>query len=444
MRLGNNQRYNMMDLASRMQNLRNRTRPAFVHHGPNTGLNGAKLREGMWAGRRCFIVGGGPSVANFPLDKLRGELSIGINKAFMSFDPSIIFSMDMRFWQWIEEAGGTNGFTPEMRDKFRDYANGLKVWLNVAHVPLPPDMIGVNCCGDKWGSNLHDGIGHGRNSGFAALNLAYLLGANPIYLVGYDMHGENGVQKWFHDGYPIVTPDTVYKSFREYFDNIAAPVLERTSTKVVNLNPNSALRCFEFGNVEDIEFHDPVLFLSCYTENSIYADEIKRLDSSCASFGLYRRFEAYPSRGSWSANVHYKAEMLLRELESLPENHRVVFLDADAVITRYPELFTDLDCDFACHIRGGQELLSGTIFARNTEATRKLVRQWVSYCKSSPEVWDQKLLQKAVEEAKDLNFQSLPADYCAIFDSMSEAGSPVIVHLQASRRQRAIERGSYE
>jgi hypothetical protein len=443
MRLSNNRNdnRNTATLQSRLANLRNRTRRPYVHS--ELPYRNNLLREGMWSGRRCFIVGGGPSVANFPLDKLKGELTIGINKAFFAFDPTIIFSMDMRFWQWIENADGRNGFTPEIRDKFRNYSHGLKVWLNVVNTILPPDIIGVPSCGDCWGSNLHDGIGHGKNSGFAALNLAYLLGANPIYLVGYDMHGENKVQKWFHDGYPIVTSDSVYATFIEYFENIAAPVLQRTSTQVFNLSPTSALKCFPFCDVAKIEFNDPVLYLSCYTKNSIYEQEIVRLNSSCAPFGLRRHFESYESRGSWVANVKYKAELLLRTLQNSSENARIVFLDADAVVMRYPSLFDHLDCDFACHVRAGTELLSGTIFARNTENTRRLVANWVKACNESPSAWDQKLLQKEIESDRHLRFENLPPDYCAIFDLMPEAQNPVIMHLQASRRQNAIEGGYY-
>jgi hypothetical protein len=45
-----------------------------------------------------------------------------------------------------------------------------------------------------WGRSLAEGVGCAGNSGFAALNLAWILGADQIYLLGFDMKGEGGVR----------------------------------------------------------------------------------------------------------------------------------------------------------------------------------------------------------------------------------------------------------
>lgn len=52
-----------------------------------------------------------------------------------------------------------------------------------------------------WGWTLAEGVGCGGNSGFAAMNLADVLGAETVYLLGFDLKGENGRATNFHDGY---------------------------------------------------------------------------------------------------------------------------------------------------------------------------------------------------------------------------------------------------
>ena len=79
------------------------------------------------------------------------------------------------------------------------------------------------------------------------MNLAVCLGANPIYLLGFDMKG-----KWWHTGYPEKHGDEVFGAFINDFEN-AVPELERRGVRVINLNPDSGLKCFEFGEFKKIE-----------------------------------------------------------------------------------------------------------------------------------------------------------------------------------------------
>ncbi len=57
------------------------------------------LRQGMWTGERCFILGGGSSVRKIKPKILEGEHTIGINLAFRLLDPEIIYG-------WTRGCGG--------------------------------------------------------------------------------------------------------------------------------------------------------------------------------------------------------------------------------------------------------------------------------------------------------------------------------------------------
>ena len=56
------------------------------------------LNSDSWKGKRCFIIGGGPSLSDFDFDILKDELTIGINKTLIQFSPTLNYSMDKRFY----------------------------------------------------------------------------------------------------------------------------------------------------------------------------------------------------------------------------------------------------------------------------------------------------------------------------------------------------------
>lgn len=209
---------------------------------------------GSWHGHPAFIVGGGPSLRGFDFSRLRGRRSIGVNLAFYAFDPTIIFSMDTRFLNWIFNGTYDRGSFPGLRAKFEKTA-AYKVWLLTYSASLAEDIFIVpvhKSYQDGLGSftlRYRDGIGHGNNSGYAALNLAVILGANPIYLLGFDCNRLPDASHW-HAGHPVPQNPKHLDSFIPRFETAAAAT-KKAGIRVVNLNPASALRCFEFGSLEE-------------------------------------------------------------------------------------------------------------------------------------------------------------------------------------------------
>jgi len=204
------------------------------------------VANGAWQGRRGFIIGGGPSLAGFDFSQLRGELVIGINRAFEKIDPAVIFSMDSRLYTWIK-----NGMLgPEAFEKYEKSA-ARKIWVDTHSFKFGPEVLTVpRLEGVGIGRSLSGGLYTGSNSGLAALNLAVVLGANPIYLLGFDLISRDQFQQWWHDGYPTVQRDKVYQTFREEFEEVA-PALKKLGVSVINLNPESGLTCFDFGTMPE-------------------------------------------------------------------------------------------------------------------------------------------------------------------------------------------------
>lgn len=212
------------------------------------------VKNGAWKGRRCFIIGGGPSIKDIDLDLLKGEMTIGINRAYEVCDPSILFGVDSQLWGWAEQ--GKLG--EESKRKLNAY-KGYKVWMAL-HKIYPPDYYLIDADEDSgYRVGTTGRLAFKNNSGYGAINLAAALGANPIYLLGFDMEGDRqGKQKWFHDGYPVDYGENVYKRYIEEIGHFA-PVLEKAGFNVVNLNPKSELKCFKFGKYEEIVKKKPVI-----------------------------------------------------------------------------------------------------------------------------------------------------------------------------------------
>jgi hypothetical protein len=211
------------------------------------------LPQGSWLNKPAFLIGGGPSLDSFDLKRLRGRRTIGVNLAFYFFEPTIIFSMDTRFLNWVK-SGTYEIKYPGCREKFQT-TSAYKIWLLTYTASLPDSIFVAPVFKNYDHGRMHlswlfrDGLGHGNNSGFGALNLALVLGANPIYLLGYDMKHEKG-KTHYHAGHPLPQSPGQVAGFIQAYTANADKIKER-GIRVVNLNRKSALRCFEFGDPEE-------------------------------------------------------------------------------------------------------------------------------------------------------------------------------------------------
>ncbi len=209
------------------------------------------LPEGSWGGRPAVIVGGGPSLQGFDFQTLKRYRTIGINLAFQFFDPTITFSMDTRFLKWMQEGQ----YEPDSWKKFLS-GPSYRVWLLTYTAELPPGIFVIpvfrnyKWALDRMSFKMREGLGHGNNSGFAALNLAIVLRANPIYLLGFDMKHAPGGKSHFHKGHPRKQDPASLQNFILKF-TAQADEIKKRGIRVVNLNPDSALRCFEFSTPEE-------------------------------------------------------------------------------------------------------------------------------------------------------------------------------------------------
>ncbi len=227
------------------------------------------IPRGAWKGHRCFIIGGGPTVLTHNLDRLAGELTIGVNRAYDVYYPSILCALDPQFYEWAET--GAFGIFSELR--YRSYP-GTKAWAQVRK------DTSVNASGIYTVENI---ARHCNNSGQAAINLAIELGASPIYLIGFDLKGN---PTNFHDGYPTGASSGVYEGFKESIERYVPEKAEEHGVEIINLSPDSALDTFYYGDFDEVLDSKPVrpVLISCYEKGE--EQEAAQLVQSAMLYGL--------------------------------------------------------------------------------------------------------------------------------------------------------------
>lgn len=183
----------------------------------------------------CFIIGGGPSLTGFNFDLLKNRKVMAINKAYESYpNADILFWSDTRFWNWFKE------------DIIKFHGLKYTISLGSKH----DSVINLARGGRHGLSKTNTTLVHGDNSGYAALNLAYLLGFSKIVLLGYDMTNLDD-QSHFHSGYESkpVSNDVYTSRFMLGFP-IIADLLKKEGVRVYNASPISKLTCFEKITIE--------------------------------------------------------------------------------------------------------------------------------------------------------------------------------------------------
>jgi len=178
------------------------------------------------------------------------------------------------------------------------------------------------------------------------------------------------------------------------------------------------------------------IVIGFYTKDTPYEKEIQGLIKSCNNFNIPCEVRGYDQRGSWQDNTCIKPEFILDMMYEHPDKD-LLYIDADGIIQKYPTLFDAFDGDIGVHFRNGSELLSGTIYIKNSDKMIMFIKCWINVISNYRQLTDQQALAftiKKYAKSQDVKVIDLPATYTQIFDLMKDAGEPVIEHFQASRR----------
>jgi len=187
--------------------------------------------EPKWQGQDVFVIGGGASLKSFDWNLLKPELTVGCNTAFM-LGPEICkacligdFKCFDKFQKELAQySGAIFSNAPEL-------SNSKVPWLCI----VPRKQIGLHT----------DALGWNGNTGASAINLALLLGAKRVFLLGFDMKlSGQGEHNW-HDRRIDKTGAEVYDRFLNNFGYVAADLPTKfPGCEVINVTKDSSLGMF--------------------------------------------------------------------------------------------------------------------------------------------------------------------------------------------------------
>lgn len=225
----------------------------------------------IWDDSECWIIGGGHSIANefgvpesvkpkFPhqypefgeyLKAIHAKKTIAVNNSMFLGDwIDVLFFGDKSWWthhhfQIINFSGLITTCSPEFKNGFKHIKCIPKNKSKRDGMTLDAPLISWN-----------------HNSGFAAINLAYHLGAKRIILLGFDMnrcpntnnihwhagHVEKGVNRGKENS---KQPSPVFKRHVRGEKDIARDA-KKAGIEIINASPGSRLTAFKKMKVRDL------------------------------------------------------------------------------------------------------------------------------------------------------------------------------------------------
>lgn len=156
--------------------------PAATFH-PARRESNRRLRQlhNSQPGKRCFIIGNGPSLRQTDLSKLRNEVTIGMNRIFLAF-PEMGFSTT--YYLSVNDLVVEQSAEEIRRLEMPRFVS----WR--AHRWLEPQQnlyfLHTTYTGPKFALDMTGRIWEGATVTYTALQLAYYLGFQQVILIGVD------------------------------------------------------------------------------------------------------------------------------------------------------------------------------------------------------------------------------------------------------------------
>lgn len=193
----------------------------------------------IWEGKTSFIIGGGPSIRSTNLSLLKDHCVIGVNDAYVLGDFVKVLFFGDNCWYSMHKDNihrrPIDVYTCQYGKKDLE-GTPVKVLkrMEVGFSPLP-----YECAWNK-------------NSGAAAVNLAYLFGSRRIVLVGFDMHlGPSKEGNWHPNPLHTHTERTYTQFIRNFIIGIKDNQ-KKFGFQVLNATDGSAMTLFPQVKLEEI------------------------------------------------------------------------------------------------------------------------------------------------------------------------------------------------
>lgn len=188
------------------------------------------------------IYGGGPSLNQADIDYAKTRFKrIACNDAFL-LDPEcdVLCWCDSRWYLW------NNKELHKHRGQWRI------TWKHVPQITGAGNILILKQLNPPPWLHEDPGIIVANNTGQGALQLAYHFGAKRILLLGFDMRRIDNQMNWHQRHKQSTDPARMRDIFMPAIQRLGKE-LARKGVEVINCTPNSALTCFPYRDLREIE-----------------------------------------------------------------------------------------------------------------------------------------------------------------------------------------------
>lgn len=196
--------------------------------------------ERRWSGRG-IVAAPGPSLTPEVAEMCRGERVVAVNDAYRLLPfADALYACDANWWEHKQpefrgEKWTSHSLSPKNDKTMVADRLGLRVIAGAGNVGFSRDPAVIN---------------YASNSGFQAVNLALLWGADPVILVGFDMRPVDGKTHFFGNHRSPLRDSALWQTWIGNFTK-AAEMLWHPRPTIINATPESALKCFPMMSLED-------------------------------------------------------------------------------------------------------------------------------------------------------------------------------------------------
>lgn len=231
-----------------------------------TVFNKNKKIKNKHKGERCFVVVNGPSINNHDLKKLKNETVICVNYMFRS---DLINTLCPKYYCWCDSKIFDRPGTEDVFTEIKQKCPNTKLILNRRGVDKLKDFDDAYFTYNMHiphifsvSSNLTGNFSNFSSVAFYAINAAIGLGFSEIYLLGLDFtpgvfkhFADLGVKNGWAEG--TISKQAVCGDYwlyaKAHYETYAlAKHAKKKGIKIINLNPDSCVKAFPFGDYEDL------------------------------------------------------------------------------------------------------------------------------------------------------------------------------------------------
>ncbi len=199
-----------------------------------------------WEGQPAYIIGGGSSLKGFNFDSLKGKHTIGCNDAYRLGPEIVDIAMfgDGSFFQkakWdLEKFHKKGGRVLSVSPSLANYKLPWMLSMARHNIGLTTHASNEALLAAPWTKlKPRAKVGWNLSTGACAVNVALLLGAVRIYLLGFDMKLNQGKSHW-HTHRNAPTIPSCFTRFLRGFQQIADEMHKYPDAAVFNVTDGSS------------------------------------------------------------------------------------------------------------------------------------------------------------------------------------------------------------